>query len=209
MNLEEGNRFNVLENYDNYKYNNNRAYLRGIIQQREYRDSFKYTYLKLSVFRLSNAVDNIIVYCNDNAENYNYELLKVGCMIEIYGYYKKIKDNIIFIAEKINYNVEDDRSITDNWLNIIGVMVEPAVYRKIKKDTQIISIIKINTKKATILSECMPCIAWRENAIKVLDFSVGDTINVFGRMQSRNFFNKKRNEETEINEISIFQVEKI
>ena len=193
--------------------NNNQVILKGKIKQLP-----KYSHtvmgegffeMFIEVKRLSDEVDTLPVTISERLiTNFN-----LGDEIGIVGQfrsYNKIDDGrsklmlTIFVKEL----VEPSDISEINQIYLVGYICKEPIYRTTPFGREICDML-LAVNRSYNKSDYLPCIAWGRNARFVKDFSVGDTVSVSGRIQSREY-QKKIGEEVVIKvayEISLNKIE--
>lgn len=80
----------------------------------------------------------------------------------------------------------------DNYINLSGYICKKPTYRKTPLGREISDIL-IAVNRTCGKSDYIPCICWGRNAKFVQSMLVGDFINIFGRVQSRDYVKKDSN----------------
>lgn len=147
------------------------------------------------VERISENVDIIPVTISERLINISDEW--IGKIVKIYGnirsYNKHInwKNKLIIsvFAREIEYS--DNHNENEIFLN--GYICKAPVYRKTPLGREIADIM-LAVHRPYGKSDYIPCIAWGRNARYATRFDVGSCIQIWGRIQSREY-NKRLSEE--------------
>ena len=110
----------------------------------------------------------------------------------------------IFVKELLDPN--DIQAV--NQINMVGYICKEPIYRTTPFGREICDVL-LAVNRAYNKSDYLPCIAWGRNARFVKDLSVGEKLEVQGRIQSRKYQKKLDGNETEIKvayEISLSSV---
>ena len=110
----------------------------------------------------------------------------------------------IFVKELVDPN--DIQAV--NQINMVGYICKEPIYRTTPFGREICDVL-LAVNRAYNKSDYLPCIAWGRNARFVKDLSVGEKLEVQGRIQSRKYQKKVDGNETEIKvayEISLSSV---
>jgi len=91
----------------------------------------------------------------------------------------------MFVREVLPYNPEE----TVNKINITGWICKPPIYRTTPFNREITDVI-IAANRNYNKSDYLPCIVWGRNARFVKNLTVGDKVQVEGRIQSRDYQKK-------------------
>ena len=155
-----------------------------------YNEGFYEFYIKVS--RLSVAYDIIPVTISERLMA--IANIKVGSMISGIGQfrsYNKLEDGksrlmlTVFLREVVPY----DAYANPNLIEIPGYVCKEPVFRTTPFNREISDVL-LAVNRSYNKSDYLPCIAWGRNARFVKDFSVGDKVNVSGRIQSREYQKK-------------------
>ncbi len=172
---------------------NNRVTLTGIITKEPtfshevYGEGF-YEFI-LSVPRLSEQHDLLPITISERLLNDTD--MGLGCAVTVVGQfrsYNKIEDNksklmLTVFARSIGPARDD---INPNTVELNGYICKPPMYR-ITPFKREISDVLIAVNRAYSKSDYIPCIAWGRNARFVNTLTVGDHIQIIGRIQSREY----------------------
>ena len=154
--------------------------------------------VKISVNRLSNSVDVIPLLVSERLVDVNEDMR--GMMIEATGQFRSHNSHeetrnrlvlAIFVRE-IEFVDVYDEEISTNQIFLDGYICKPPIYRKTPLGREIADLL-IAVNRPDGKSDYSPCIAWGRNARYAAGFEVGGHIQVYGRIQSREY-TKKINE---------------
>lgn len=160
--------------------------------------------LTVKVKRLSDVYDYITVTVQ---ENMIYGLAE-GKIVTISGQYRSYNNysgvgNKLILTLFANEITDEGETENPNTIYLNGFICKQPVYRTTpfgREITDIIVAVNRNFGK----SDYIPCIAWGRNAKYAAGLNVGDNIEVWGRIQSRNY--KKKITEEEIVEKTAYEV---
>ena len=143
----------------------------------------------LAVDRLSGQVDNIPITVSDRLmEEVD---LSIGNYVSVSGQfrsYNKLTETknklmlTVFARNITDYNEEQN----PNHIEVKGYICKQPMYRTTPFKREICDIL-IAVNRAYNKSDYIPCIAWGRNARYVNTLNVGDKIELFGRIQSREY----------------------
>lgn len=160
--------------------------------------------MQVRVKRLSDVYDYVTVTMQENLifgleEGQN---VTVSGQYRSYNNYSGVGNKLILtlFANEITENGETDNP---NTIYLNGFICKQPVYRTTpfgREITDIIVAVNRNFGK----SDYIPCIAWGRNAKYAARLGVGDNIELWGRIQSRNY--KKKITEEEIVEKTAYEV---
>jgi primosomal replication protein N len=169
----------------------------------------------LAVTRLSQQVDVIPLIISERLIDVkgNYE----GCTIEAigqfrsYNHHEGTKNRLILSAfvHEIRFMEEFTDYTKTNLISLNGYLCKPPVYRKTPRGREIADLL-LAVNRPYGKSDYIPCIVWGRNARYASELSVGCRMEIFGRIQSRDY--EKRVSETEIDcrrayEVSVSKLE--
>lgn len=172
----------------------------------------KFYVLKLSVNRLSDKTDEILLTISERLVN--LDELVIGIKVSITGQFRSYnkheedKNHLIlsvFVRELIinEENEEDKNSIILN-----GYICKNPIYRKTPLGREIADLL-IAVNRPYGKSDYIPCICWGRNAKYASTLEVGQGITINGRVQSRTYMKKigEDVEERTAYEVSISKIE--
>lgn len=89
-----------------------------------------------------------------------------------------------------------DEAINSNTIELIGFICKPPIFRTTPFNREICDIL-LAVNRAYNKSDYIPSIAWGRNARSMKYLSVGEQVQVFGRIQSRNYTKRVSDEVVE------------
>ena len=215
---------------DNVFYEFNKVFVSGKIgAELEYSHKIgwkKFYKTKVIVKRLSGTEDivPIVISCLLIERERKRESL-VDKWVEVVGSFmsrnkigqdgKKHLELFIFATEFNVFDYEDElkESPTTNLVYLEGNLGKEPIFRRTPLGRQISDFL-IVVDRTYDQSYYIPCIAWGRNALEVSEFSVGDRIQLYGRIQSREYL-KRISPDSEIQErrvayeVSTIKVQKV
>lgn len=169
----------------------------------------------ISVSRLSNSVDIIPLMVSerliDVTEDLRGMIVEASGQFRSYNRHEESKNRLvlsIFVREMEFLNDYDDE-ISTNQIFLDGYICKPPVYRKTPLGREIADIL-IAVNRPYGKSDYIPCIAWGRNARFAAGFEVGGHIQVYGRIQSREYVKRISDDECEHRvayEVSVSKIE--
>ena len=172
--------------------------------------------LDVSVNRLSDMADVIPLMISerliDVTKDYRGQKLAVMGQFRSYNRHEGLKNKLvlsIFVREfefTDEYPVEQAKS---NQIYLDGYICKPPVYRKTPLGREIADVL-IAVNRPYGKSDYIPCIAWGRNARYAQTLEVGTHLNVWGRVQSREYTKRIDEEELEKRiayEVSVSKIE--
>lgn len=171
----------------------------------------------ISVNRLSNSVDVIPLMISERLVDVNEDLR--GTLIEASGQFRsynrheETKNRLvlsIFVRE-LEFISDYDEEISTNQIFLDGYICKPPIYRKTPLGREIADIL-IAVNRPYGKSDYIPCIAWGRNARYAAGFQIGGHIQVYGRIQSREYTKRLNENECEKRvayEVSVSKLENL
>ena len=151
--------------------------------------------LNISVNRLSDSVDIIPLMISerlvDVTEDLRGVIIEASGQFRSYNRHEENKNRLmlsIFVRELQLYdNYEEENSTNQIFLD--GYICKPAIYRRTPLGREIADVL-IAVNRPYGKSDYIPCIAWGRNARFAAGFEVGSHIQIYGRIQSREYVKK-------------------
>ena len=164
----------------------------------------------LKVARLSENYDLIPITISEKLLGENFDIGKIVCIKGQFRSYNKLVDGrskllLTVFAREIVEELEDDNP---NIARICGYVCKEPVYRTTPFGREICDML-LAVNRAYNKSDYLPCIAWGRNARYIGNLSIGQKIDIMGRIQSREYQKRLDNGEIETRtayEISISKV---
>ena len=169
----------------------------------------------ISVSRLSDSVDYIPWMVSerlvDVTQSYIGETISVSGQFRSYNRHEEKKNRLIlsvFVRElEFVDEIEDD--IKSNQIYLDGYICKEPIYRKTPLGREIADLL-VAVNRSYGKSDYIPCICWGRNARYASSFEVGSHVEVYGRIQSREYIKKIGEEQTEKRvayEVSVNKIE--
>ena len=169
----------------------------------------------ISVSRLSDSVDYIPLMVSerlvDVTQSYIGETISVSGQFRSYNRHEEKKNRLIlsvFVRElEFVDEIEDD--IKSNQIYLDGYICKEPIYRKTPLGREIAALL-VAVNRSYGKSDYIPCICWGRNARYASSFEVGSHVEVYGRIQSREYIKKIGEEQTEKRvayEVSVNKIE--
>ena len=171
----------------------------------------------VSVDRLSELTDVIPLMVSERLvdvnEDYQGRLVEVSGQFRSYNRHEGTKNKLvlsIFVREweEVEENLEVGKT---NQIYLDGYICKPPIYRKTPLGREIADLL-IAVNRPYGKSDYIPCIAWGRNARYASSFEVGGHIQIWGRVQSREYIKKINEDESEKHvayEVSVSKLEYI
>ncbi len=172
-------------------------------------------FVDISVNRLSNIVDYIPVMISerliDVEENYIGQYLYVTGQFRSFNRHEEKKNRLVLsvFAREVEFMDGPEEDIKSNQIFLDGYICKEPIYRKTPLGREIADLL-IAVNRSYGKSDYIPCICWGRNARFASNFDVGGHVQVWGRIQSREYVKKISEEETEKRiayEVSVSKVE--
>lgn len=169
----------------------------------------------VAVSRLSDMSDTIPLMVSerlvDVTKNLTGQLVEAAGQFRSYNRHEGNKNRLvlsIFVREwqLVDENLEAGKT---NQIFLDGFICKSPVYRKTPLGREISDLL-IAVNRPYGKSDYIPCIAWGRNARFASTFEVGGRIQIWGRVQSRDYVKKLSEEDTEKHtayEVSVSKIE--
>ena len=154
------------------------------------------------VKRLSDSEDCIPVMISerlvDITQDYIGEYIHVMGQFRSYNRHEEKKNRLVLsvFAREISFVEEEDETMKTNQIYLDGYICKPPVYRKTPLGREIADLL-LAVNRPYGKSDYIPCICWGRNARFASGFEVGGHVQVWGRIQSREYVKKLSETETE------------
>lgn len=173
--------------------------------------------MELLVKRLSDSEDRIPVMVSERLVDVTQDY--IGEYIEIHGQFRSYnrheeKHNRLVLsvfARELKFVEEEDDSIPVNQIFLDGYICKPPVYRKTPLGREIADLL-LAVNRPYGKSDYIPCICWGRNARYADSFGVGEHVQLWGRIQSREYQKQVDNDEYETRvayEISVSKLDRV
>lgn len=159
-------------------------------------------FVDVAVKRLSETFDYLPLLISEHLIDVNSDC--IGKTIHVNGQFRSFnlheekKNRLIlsvFVRElKLLDEIDEDTSTNHIFLD--GYICKEPIYRKTPLEREITDIL-IAVNRSYGKTDYIPCIVWGRNARFVSRLEVGGHIQIFGRIQSREYTKKIRETETE------------
>jgi primosomal replication protein N len=154
--------------------------------------------LEVAVSRLSDSYDVIPLMVSerlmDIKSNYKGSTIEVSGQFRSFNRHEDNKNRLVLsvFAREIIVHDPGFESATPNYIFLDGFICKPPIYRKTPLGREIADLL-LAVNRPYGKSDYIPCICWGRNARFAEKFLVGGHIQVWGRIQSREY-QKKLNE---------------
>lgn len=171
----------------------------------------------MAVNRLSDQMDTIPLMISDRLidvkADYRGQTVMATGQFRSYNRHEGVKNRLVlsvFVRE-----IEFMESFTDytktNQIFLDGYICKQPIYRKTPLGREIADLL-VAVNRPYGKSDYIPCIAWGRNARYASNFSVGNRLRIWGRVQSREYTKKLNEEECEKRiayEVSVSKLEDV
>lgn len=185
----------------------NKTFIVGRIEKKlRYSHEFKqekFFKTRIEVIRNSGIADFIPVMISEKVlAKYLRKKIRVGNIVEIagsfYSFNTRDKDGKthlkLFLSAKYIKMLKDERIIekvpTTNIIYLNGFICKNPVLRKTHISNQYITDLLIAVNRPSDESDYIPCIVWKNTAKWAQNLKVGEEVELYGRIQSRQYFKK-------------------
>lgn len=171
--------------------------------------------VKLSVRRLSQVYDVIPLLISERLididRDYHGKFIEAKGQFRSYNRHDEMKNRLVLSVFVRDVRVDEEEVECDkpNQIFLNGFICKPPVYRKTPLGREIADIL-LAVNRPYGKSDYIPCICWGRNARFAESFQVGGHIELWGRIQSREYQKKVGEEEFEKRmayEISVSKLE--
>ncbi len=162
--------------------------------------------LELSVPRLSDAYDVIPLMISerliDTSKDYRGCYMYASGQFRSYNRHEETKNRLVLSVFVRELTISDSRNEEDyaankpNQIFLDGFICKPPVYRKTPLGREIADVL-LAVNRPYGKSDYIPCICWGRNARYAESFNVGGHVQIWGRIQSREYQKKISDDEVE------------
>ena len=171
----------------------------------------------VAVNRLSNYLDYIPLMISERLIDVNADY--IGQIIYVNGQFRSFnrheeKKNRLVLSvfvRELEFLEELQEDMKSNQIFLDGFICKPPVYRKTPLGREIADML-VAVNRPYGKSDYIPCISWGRNARFASNFEVGSRVQIWGRIQSREYVKKLEDDRTEKRtayEVSVSKMEEI
>ena len=173
--------------------------------------------MDVSVQRLSDSSDVVPVMVSerliDVTQDYAGEYIQIYGQFRSYNRHEEKTNRLVLsvFAREVNFVEEEGDKVKSNQIFLDGYIRKTPVYRRTPLGREI-SDLPLAVNRPYGKSDYIPCICWGRNARFTAGFEVGGHVQVWGRIQSREYVKKLDEETTEKRiayEVSVSKLELI
>ena len=134
----------------------------------------------------------------DVNEDYRGEFVKVTGQFRSYNRHEEKRNRLVLsvFAREICFTEEETDKVKTNQIFLDGYICKVPIYRKTPLGREISDML-IAVNRPYGKSDYIPCICWGRNARFTAGFEVGNHIQIWGRIQSREYVKKIEGEYAE------------
>lgn len=157
---------------------------------------------ELLVKRLSDSYDRIPVMVSerlvDVSQDYRGEYIQVTGQFRSYNRHEEKKNRLVLsvFARELSFVEEEDDKIKSNQIFLDGFICKTPIYRRTPLGREIADML-VAVNRPYGKSDYIPCISWGRNARFASTFEVGGHVQIWGRIQSREYVKKLEGDLTE------------
>ena len=170
---------------------------------------------ELLVKRLSDSYDRIPVMVSerlvDVSQDYRGEYIQVTGQFRSYNRHEEKKNRLVLsvFARELSFVEEEDDKIKSNQIFLDGFICKTPIYRRTPLGREIADML-VAVNRPYGKSDYIPCISCGRNARFASTFEVGGHVQIWGRIQSREYVKKLEGDLTEKRtayEVSVSKIE--
>lgn len=165
--------------------------------------------IEVVVSRLSNSYDMIPVMVSerliDVKQSYKGKFIEVLGQFRSYNRHEESKNKLVLsvFAREVKIVDELSENAKPNHIFLDGFVCKSPIYRKTPLGREIADVL-LAVNRPYGKSDYIPCICWGRNARFAETFSVGGHVQIWGRIQSREY--QKKMSETEFEKRIAYEV---
>ena len=171
--------------------------------------------VQVSVNRLSNFVDYIPVMISerliDVSQSYIGQYVYVTGQFRSFNRHEERKNRLVLsvFARELEIVDEPGEESVSNQIFLDGYICKETIYRKTPLGREIADLL-VAVNRSYGKSDYIPCICWGRNARFASGFEVGSHVQIWGRIQSREYVKKVNDVQAEKRtayEVSVSKIE--
>ena len=165
--------------------------------------------VEVSVSRLSDFVDYIPVMVSESLidvkADYTGQYIYVNGQFRSFNRHEEHKNRLVLsvFARELEFLEEATEENASNQIFLDGYVCKETVYRKTPLGREIADLL-VAVNRSYGKSDYIPCICWGRNARFASGFEVGSHVQIWGRIQSREYV--KKISETEVEKRTAYEV---
>ena len=169
----------------------------------------------VAVSRLSEQADIIPLMISERLIHVQEDYR--GCTVEAIGQFRSYnrheekKNRLVLsvFSRELEFMEQEEEDVKSNQIFLDGYICKEPIYRKTPLGREIADLL-IAVNRSYGKSDYIPCICWGRNARFASSFTVGSHVQIWGRIQSREYVKKLNELETEKRvayEVSVSKIE--
>ena len=171
--------------------------------------------VEVAVSRLSNFSDYIPLMISerliDTSQSYIGQKVYVTGQFRSYNRHEELKNRLVLsvFVREIEFIEEETEEMKSNQILLDGYICKDPIYRKTPLGREIADLL-VAVNRSYGKSDYIPCICWGRNARFAARFEVGVHVQIWGRIQSREYVKRLNEDEVEKRtayEVSVSKVE--
>lgn len=173
--------------------------------------------VNVNVKRLSESYDCIPLMVSERLIDVNGDykgaVIQATGQFRSYNRHEEKKNRLVLsvFVRELEFIEEEEENAKTNQIFLDGYVCKPPVYRKTPLGREIADLL-LAVNRPYGKSDYIPCICWGRNARYASGFQVGGHVEIWGRIQSREYMKKISEEEAEKRiafEVSVSKLEYI
>lgn len=171
--------------------------------------------VEVAVSRLSNFSDYIPLMISerliDTSQSYIRQKVYVTGQFRSYNRHEELKNRLVLsvFVREIEFIEEETEEMKSNQILLDGYICKDPIYRKTPLGREIADLL-VAVNRSYGKSDYIPCICWGRNARFAARFEVGVHVQIWGRIQSREYVKRLNEDEVEKRtayEVSVSKIE--
>ena len=171
--------------------------------------------VEVAVSRLSNFSDYIPLMISerliDTSQSYIGQKVYVTGQFRSYNRHEELKNRLVLsvFVREIEFIEEETEEMKSNQILLDGYICKDPIYRKTPLGREIADLL-VAVNRSYGKSDYIPCICWGKNARFAARFEVGVHVQIWGRIQSREYVKRLNEDEVEKRtayEVSVSKIE--
>ena len=171
--------------------------------------------VEVAVSRLSNFSDYIPLMISerliDTSQSYIGQKVYVTGQFRSYNRHEELKNRLVLsvFVREIEFIEEETEEMKSNQILFDGYICKDPIYRKTPLGREIADLL-VAVNRSYGKSDYIPCICWGRNARFAARFEVGVHVQIWGRIQRREYVKRLNEDEVEKRtayEVSVSKIE--
>ena len=165
--------------------------------------------VEVLVKRLSNSDDRIPLMISERLidvhQDYTGEYIMVSGQFRSYNQHEEHKNRLVLsvFVREVSFVEEEVDGAKTNTILLDGYICKRPIYRKTPLGREIADLL-LAVNRPYGKSDYIPCICWGRNARFAAGFEVGTHVQIWGRIQSRDYV--KKLSETQVEQRTAYEV---